>query len=258
MSRMLRRFPLHTWARIVVGAMAVVLLVSAALPAVAYAQDTATPMIRPVPPQAFQHVVQPGETLNSIARQYNVTVAEIMAINPQITNPNRITVGQRIWIPVAAPQPQPPRPAPQPTPRPPFSPPVAGDPDADFLYTQVFLIALGDGGAIGAPAGCGDSAVPVWVEAPPSQAVLRTSLETLLSLGGPFHGQSGFYNPLARSRLTLSNLQLANGVATIHLTGRLVADTYCEQSQVRAQLTQTATQFSTVNRAEIFINGQRF
>ena len=102
------------------------------------------------------------------------------------------------------------------------------------------------------------SAVPVWVQAPPSQAVLRTSLETLLNMEGPFHRQSGFYNPLSRSNLTLSNLQLANGVANIHLTGRLVADTLCEQSQVRAQLTQTATQFSTVNRADIFVNGQRF
>ena len=111
-------------------------------------------MIRPVPPQAVQHVVRPGETLNSIARQYNVTVAEILSINPEITNPNRISVGQRIWIPVAAPQP--PRPTPKPTPRPPFSPPIAGDPDADFLYTQVFLIAPGDNGAIGTPAGCGD------------------------------------------------------------------------------------------------------
>lgn len=258
MSQLKYRMQMPKWARIIVAVMLAVLTAGSVLPAAVIAQDGATPMIRPVPPRAFEHVVQRGETLSSIARQHNVTVAEILSINPQITNPNRLSVGQQVWIPVAMPQPPRPQPTPQPTPRPPFSPPIAGDPNADFMYTQVFLIAIGDDGAIGTPAGCGDSAVAVWVEAPPSQAVLRTSLETLLDMGGPFHRQSGFYNALHRSQLTLSNLQLQNGVATIRLTGQLVADTYCEQSQVRAQLTKTATQFSTVNRVDIFVNGQRF
>lgn len=248
----------HMVARVIVGMIAAVLIVSALLPTAVNAQasDDASTFIRQ-PPGTRVHVVQRGDTLNTIARQYNTTVAQILGINPQITNPNRISVGQRIWIPAAGPQPEPPilRPPAQ---RPPFSPPIAGDPDADFMFTQVFLLALGDGGASGFPAGCGDSAVGVWVEAAPSQAILRTSLETLLRLGGPFHPQTGFYNALHRSQLTLSNLQLENGVATISLSGRLVADTSCEQAQIRAQLERTALQFSTVNRAEIFINGQRF
>jgi LysM repeat protein len=242
-------------------AIIVALAAIAALPAAAHAQasDDASAFIRPVPPQAISYTVRRGDTLNSIARRHNVTVAEILSINPQIANPNRIAVGQQIWIPVAVPQPQPPvRPSPTPTPRPPFSPPVAGDPDADFMYTQIFLLALGDNGASGRPAGCGDSAVGVWVEAPPSQAVLRTSLETLLSLRDPFHRQSGLFNALHRSRLTLSDLQLANGVATMRLTGQLVAEGYCERSQVRAQLEQTALQFATVNQVVIFVNGNRF
>ncbi|MCC6167960.1 MAG: LysM peptidoglycan-binding domain-containing protein [Caldilineaceae bacterium] len=249
----------YPWVRIIIGVMVAALMVSAVLPAAAYAQgsDDASTFIRPVPPQAISYTVRRGDTLNSIARQHSVTVADILSINPQITNPNRLAVGQQIWIPVAAPQPQPPAQRP-PSPRPPFSPPIAGDPNADFMYTQIFLIALGDNGAIGSPAGCGDSAVAVWVEAAPSQAILRTSLETLLNMGGPFHARTGFYNALHRSRLALSNLQLENGVATINLSGQLVADTYCEQSQVRAQLTQTALQFSTVNRVDIFVNGRRF
>jgi len=251
------RYPLL--GRIVLAVCLALLVATALVPAAAYAQagDDASTFIRPQPPQAIQYVVQRGDTLNSIARRHNVTPAEIMSINPQITNPNRISVGQTIWIPVAVSQPQPPIQQP-PAQRPPFSPPIAGDPDIDFMYTQVFLIALGDNGAVGSPAGCGDSAVGVWVEAPPSQAILRTSLETLLNMGGPFHAQTGFYNALHRSRLTLSNLQLQNGVATISLSGTLVAETYCEQSQVRAQLTRTALQFSTVNSVEIFVNGRRF
>ncbi len=44
------------------------------------------------------HVVQPGETLLSIARQYQVTVEELIAAN-DITDPNTIRVGQELVIP---------------------------------------------------------------------------------------------------------------------------------------------------------------
>jgi LysM repeat protein len=45
------------------------------------------------------HVVRPRETLSAIARQYNITVAVLLAANPQITNPNVLFVGQRVIIP---------------------------------------------------------------------------------------------------------------------------------------------------------------
>jgi LysM repeat protein len=37
--------------------------------------------------------------LTRIAAKFGTTVAEILAINPQITNPNLIYVGQEILIP---------------------------------------------------------------------------------------------------------------------------------------------------------------
>jgi len=46
------------------------------------------------------HIVEPGESLYSIARQYGVTVSGILRINPDITNPSRLEVGQVIVIPV--------------------------------------------------------------------------------------------------------------------------------------------------------------
>lgn len=46
------------------------------------------------------HIVEPGESLYSIARKYGVTVSGILRINPDITNPSRIDVGQVIVIPV--------------------------------------------------------------------------------------------------------------------------------------------------------------
>jgi LysM repeat protein len=44
------------------------------------------------------HIVQPGDTLYLIAQHYGVTVNQILAVN-NISNPNRINVGQVILIP---------------------------------------------------------------------------------------------------------------------------------------------------------------
>lgn len=49
-----------------------------------------------------RHVVAPGESLYSIAKKYGVSVEEILSVNPQITNPARLTVGQIISIPPAS------------------------------------------------------------------------------------------------------------------------------------------------------------
>jgi LysM repeat protein len=56
------------------------------------ATGTATPSATRV------HVVARGETLQSIARQYGVTVQALISAN-QITNPNLIQVGQKLVIP---------------------------------------------------------------------------------------------------------------------------------------------------------------
>jgi len=54
----------------------------------------------PCPPgTTFPYVIQKGDTLTSIARKFNTTVQAILAVNPQITNPNIIFVGRTIQIP---------------------------------------------------------------------------------------------------------------------------------------------------------------
>lgn len=48
--------------------------------------------------QAPTHRVGAGDTLAQIARQYDTTISELLRLNPQITNPNRIFLGQVITV----------------------------------------------------------------------------------------------------------------------------------------------------------------
>lgn len=49
----------------------------------------------------IQHKVKAGDTLGAIAKEHGVTTNAILAINPQITDPNLIFIGQIILIPLA-------------------------------------------------------------------------------------------------------------------------------------------------------------
>lgn len=44
--------------------------------------------------------VQKGDTLNKIAKKYNVSLTSILQANPNITNPNKIFINQLIKIPI--------------------------------------------------------------------------------------------------------------------------------------------------------------
>ena len=61
---------------------------------------TATPTPEASP---ILYRIKAGDNLARIARRFDTTVEEILALNPQIENPNHIQVGQVIEIPAAAP-----------------------------------------------------------------------------------------------------------------------------------------------------------
>jgi LysM repeat protein len=56
-----------------------------------------TPVKDPKEPSLY--IVKPGDTLNKIAAKFSRTVASILAVNPQITNPNQLEIGEKIIIP---------------------------------------------------------------------------------------------------------------------------------------------------------------
>ena len=85
---------------------------------------------RPSCPNGTLYTVRSGDTLFEIARRNNITLASLIAANPQITNANQILPGQEICIPMAGPvpfvEPAPlPTPIPQPMPLPEPMPPIA-------------------------------------------------------------------------------------------------------------------------------------
>ena len=51
------------------------------------------------PALASTHTVQTGDTLSGIAAQSGVSLAQVEAANPQITNPDVITVGDLVNVP---------------------------------------------------------------------------------------------------------------------------------------------------------------
>jgi LysM repeat protein len=71
-------------------------------PTSAVPTPTPTPEATPI-----LYRIKAGDTLAKIARNYGVTVDEILAVNPQITDPNHIEVGQIIVIPQPTPTPLP-------------------------------------------------------------------------------------------------------------------------------------------------------
>jgi hypothetical protein len=147
------------------------------------------------------------------------------------------------------------------TPSPPTPVPdiaIVNTPDAAQgpIMVQIFLIALEDQGGSGKLIGCGDSAVAVQVQIPPTQGVLRAALDALLLLRTQYYGQSGLYNALYQSDLHVESVVIQNGEAVVKLAGNLTQGGECDSPRIEAQLEETVLQFSTVSKASIFINGR--
>ena len=121
---------------------------------------------------------------------------------------------------------------------------------------QIFLIAVDDNGQTGTPVGCGDSVVPVQVEIPPTQGVLKAALVALLSVKDQYYGQSGLYNALYQSDLQVESLSINGSKASVYLTGTVLMGGECDSPRVQAQLEQTVLQFQNVTEVAIFINGK--
>ncbi len=64
------------------------------------APEVTTQLPNVVPPEGLTHVVQQGESLWDICRDYRVKMADVVSWNG-LTNPNRLAVGTRLFLPGA-------------------------------------------------------------------------------------------------------------------------------------------------------------
>ena len=61
---------------------------------------TAVPVV--VEPEQLTYTVQPGDLLSTIAQNFGLTVDQLLAANPEVTDPNVIQVGDELVIPDAS------------------------------------------------------------------------------------------------------------------------------------------------------------
>lgn len=130
--------------------------------------------------------------------------------------------------------------------------PRVGQPLPQTTQVKIFLVALNDNGASGSQIGCGDSLVAV-TRTIPTPASIKATLEQLFSVKTQFYGESGLYNALYQSNLTVQNITNQNGTFVIELVGTLQLGGECDNPRVESQLLQTAGQFG--NPVNILLNG---
>lgn len=82
------------------------------------------PPLQPTPTPGDTYTVRSGDTLSGIAAKFNTSLSVLLILNPEITNPNLIKVGQVILLSKVEPYPNPEPPTPDPV-----DPPPPVDPD---------------------------------------------------------------------------------------------------------------------------------
>jgi len=120
-----------------------------------------------------------------------------------------------------------------------------------------YLVGLEDQGQSGIPVGCGDSLVPVTQPVNPTSEPIRTALERLFSFDTEFVGESGLYNVLWQSDLSVESAVVgSDGVARVALTGTYLLGGVCDNPRFQGQIEQTIlTSSPDANTIEVTING---
>jgi len=137
-----------------------------------------------------------------------------------------------------------------PTPSPAPEQEEATTPSEATTRAELFLVDLEDNGANGTLIGCGDSlvSVPYTVsEASSREDAIRALLQ--MPKEDP---ETGFYNALAGTNLTIDSVEMNGDTPTLYLTGTLSIGGACEAPRIEEQLKATLLQGATT--ADIYIN----
>lgn len=131
------------------------------------------------------------------------------------------------------------------------APMITVAPPGDML--QIPLIAIGDNGVSGMKIGCDDSLVMVDRPFIGPDALVQ-AYSDLLGIREREYGQSGLYDPLYQSTLTVKEIYVREGVAYVYLLGTFMMGGECDIPRVQAKLEQTALQFPEVSLVQVFVN----
>jgi hypothetical protein len=120
----------------------------------------------------------------------------------------------------------------------------------------IYLIKLGDRGHLGKAAGCGDSAVPVAIPVERPVPALVGAFRALLAERPQLDASTGLSNPLYASQLSLTGIDHVGPRTLVRLRGYLELGDACDKARIRAQLTETARQFSDLTSVSVLVEGQ--
>jgi len=172
------------------------------------------------------YIVKGGDTLFDIAVRANTSIANLVALNC-LGNADQIFSGQTLYVSQLI----------------------------DAPTAQYILVLAGDNGANGILLGCNDSAVAInsGLELTGvAQADIQTSLRalfTVTAIPAP-------YLTSLPSGLTVGSVTVSGDLATVALSGSLLAVGTCGDARIQGQIVLTIFNYSGVNRALVTLNGQ--
>jgi hypothetical protein len=123
-------------------------------------------------------------------------------------------------------------------------------PPGTVTSVQIFVIGIGTG-----TVGCGDEVVGVTRTVAPTQAPLQAALRELFALGAQPIGESGLYNALQQSTISVDRVVIVDGRAEVSLSGQLRLGGVCDEPRVLAQIESTIRQFPSVTSTLVTLNG---
>lgn len=127
------------------------------------------------------------------------------------------------------------------------------DDDHENIFTVLQIPLVIDGGTIG----CGADLFFAPHAIPKTVTPLDATYKLLFDLKAqPEIPEDGFRNIVAvYDRLFYDKVTLSNGNARVYLKGNLYGPGHCSLPELRAQISQAALQFESVESVEVYLNG---
>lgn len=123
----------------------------------------------------------------------------------------------------------------------------------------LYYVGLDDGGKNGEPIGCNDSLVPLSTNEPlkadPFEAV-KQSLGMLFENKSQHPDESGIYNSLYQSDLSVDRIEKNGDDMNVYLKGSVSLDGICDTPRFQAQIKQTTVGNANFSGVEFYLNNE--